>query len=91
MTVTAFRYFALSVLFIGFNIFGSAFFTTLNNGAVSATISFLRTLLFQIACVLILPVFFGLNGVWYSLLAAEILATAVTIAFYVIKQKDYNY
>lgn len=91
MTVTAFRYFALSVLFIGFNIFGSAFFTALNNGAVSAAISFLRTLLFQIACVLILPAFFGLNGVWYSLLVAEILATAVTLAFYVIKQKDYNY
>lgn len=91
MTVSAFRFYALSVLFSGFSVFGSAFFTALNNGAVSATISFLRTLLFQIACVLILPIFFGLNGIWYSLFVAEIFAMIVTFAFYIIKRKDYNY
>lgn len=91
MTITAFHFYALSVLFSGFNIFGSAFFTALNNGVVSATISFLRTLLFQIASVLILPVFFELNGIWYSLFIAEILAIIVTFAFYVIKRKDYHY
>lgn len=91
MTVSAFKFYALSVLFSGFSVFGSAFFTALNNGAVSATISFLRTLLFQIACVLILPIFFGLNGIWYSLFVAEIFAMLVTVAFYIIKRKDYNY
>lgn len=91
MTITAFHFYALSVLFSGFSIFGSAFFTALGNGIVSASISFLRTLLFQIASVLILPVFFGLNGVWYSLFVAEILAMIVTFVFYVIKRKDYHY
>lgn len=56
-----------------------------------AAISFLRTLLFQIASVLILPVFFQLDGVWYSLFVVEILAMIVTFAFYVIKRKDYHY
>lgn len=91
MTVTAFRFYAISVLFSGFSIFGSAFFTALNNGFVSATISFLRTLVFQIAAVLILPVFFDLNGVWYSLFVAEILASIVTFAFYRGKRAAYHY
>lgn len=91
MTVSAFHYYAISVLFSGFNIFGSAFFTALNNGVVSATISFLRTLLFQIASVLILPVFFELNGVWYSLFAAEILASIVTFTFIIKKKNVYHY
>lgn len=91
MTVRAFHFYSLSVLFSGFSIFGSAFFTALNNGIVSAIISFMRTLLFQIASVLILPAFFDLNGVWYSLFIAEILATAVTLTFYFVKRKEYNY
>lgn len=57
MTVTAFRFYAVSVLFSGFSIFGSAFFTGLNNGLVSAVISFLRTLVFQVVAVLVLPIF----------------------------------
>lgn len=61
------------------------------NGVVSAAISFLRTLLFQIASVLILPLLFGLNGIWYSLFVAEILATAVTLTFYVLKRNQYHY
>lgn len=91
MTVTAFRFYSISVLFSGFNIFGSAFFTALNDGLVSAVISFLRTLVFQIATVLILPVFFELNGVWYSLFIAEILSFAVTLTFYITKRKTYHY
>ena len=91
MTVTSFHYFAVSVLFSGFNIFGSAFFTALNNGVVSAAISFLRTLVFQIASVLILPIFFGLDGVWYSLFVAEMLASAVTFTFIARKKKIYHY
>lgn len=91
LTVTAFRYYAVSVLFSGVSIFGSAFFTALNNGIISAAISFLRTLVFQIAAVLILPIFFGLNGVWYSLFVAEILAAIVTLVFYRAKQRAYHY
>lgn len=91
ITVRAFHFYAISVLFSGFSIFGSAFFTALNNGVVSALISFLRTLLFQVATVLILPIFFDLNGVWYSMFLAEILATIVTLIFYITNKKKYNY
>lgn len=91
MTVTAFHFYALSVLFSGFSIFGSAFFTALSNGVVSAAISFLRTLVFQIASVLILPLRFELNGVWYSLVVAEFLAMLVTLAFYIAKRNEYHY
>lgn len=91
MTETAFRFYSFSVLFSGFNIFGSAFFTALNDGPVSATISFLRTLIFQIVTVLALPVFFELNGVWYSLFVAEILSAIVTTGFYIAKRKTYHY
>lgn len=91
LTTTAFHYYAFSVLFSGFNIFGSAFFTALNDGLVSAAISFLRTLVFQVAMVLILPIFFDLNGIWYSLAAAEFLAFLITFLFIVSKKKVYHY
>lgn len=91
MTVTAFRFYSLSVLFSGFNIFGSAFFTALGNGGVSAAISFLRTLLFQTTSVLILPKFFDLNGIWCSFAVAEIFAMLVTITFYITQRKKYHY
>ncbi len=91
MTVSAFQFYAVSVLFSGFSIFGSAFFTALNNGVVSAIISFLRTLLFQVAAVLILPMIWGIDGVWYSQFAAEILAMIVTLFFYHAKRKTYHY
>jgi putative MATE family efflux protein len=91
MTVDAFRFYAVSVLFSGFSIFGSAFFTALGNGTVSATISFLRTFLFQVMSVLILPVFWGVDGIWYSLFVAEMLAMAVTALFYHTNRKKYHY
>ena len=91
ITITAFRFYAMAVLFSGFSVFGSAFFTALNNGIVSATISFLRTIVFQIVAVLVLPIFFDLNGVWYSLALAEILATAVTLVFYKAQRSRYHY
>ena len=91
LTVTAFRYFAVAELFIGFNMFGSSFFTALNNGAVSGVLSFLRTLAFQIGAVLILPAIFGLDGVWYSLFAAEILSSLVTVSFFLAMRKRYGY
>lgn len=91
MTQTAFQFYAISVLFSGFNIFGSAFFTALNNGFVSAAISFLRTFLFEVVTVLILPQLFALNGVWYSLFAAELLSVFVTAAFFVRNRRRYAY
>lgn len=91
MTATAFRFYSVSVLFSGFSIFGSAFFTALNDGFVSAAISFLRTMLFQAVAVLVLPIIFGIDGIWYSLFTAEILAMAVTFAFFAANRKKYHY
>ena len=91
MTERAFMIYSLSFLVMGVNIFGSSFFTALNNGLVSAAISFLRTLLFQIAAVLILPELFGLDGVWLAVVTAELMALAVTIAFFVKMRNRYGY
>ena len=91
MTVNAFHIFSLSFIFSGFAIFVSSMFTALGSGLISAAVSFLRTLVFQISAVFILPVFFGLSGVWASMLAAEILATAVAAVFCAAKRKKYLY
>ena len=91
LTVHAFGIYALSFLFSGFAIFGSAFFTALNDGLTSALISFLRTMLFQSAAVLIMPLIWGLDGIWYSVVAAEILAVLVSLAFMAGKRKKYKY
>ncbi len=91
MTVHAFRLFSLTFLISGFNIFISSFFTALNNGAISAAVSFLRTLVFQMLAVLILPDLFGVDGVWWSIAAAEIPAFAVSLAFLFGKREKYHY
>lgn len=91
LTVRAFSIFAFSFLFSGFAIFGSAFFTALNNGLVSAAISFLRTLVFQVSAVLILPLIWDVDGIWMSIAAAEILATAVMFIFLKANKKKYQY
>lgn len=83
--------YSLSFLITGINIFGSAFFTALGNGVVSAAISFLRTLLFQIAAVLILPLFLGLDGIWLAIAAAEFFALIVTVGFFIKHGKYYHY
>lgn len=91
MTCRGFKLYCLSFLINGFNAFGSAFFTALNNGLVSAVISFLRTLVFQIAVVLILPLILGLDGIWLAVTAAELLALTVTAGFFVKERKRYGY
>ena len=91
ITLRGFIIYAVSYLFAGFNIFGSSFFTALNNGGVSAIISFLRTLVFQTLCVLILPEILQLDGVWLSIIVAEALSTLVTVIFLIAKRKKYNY
>lgn len=91
MTSRGFKIYSLAFIIWGFNIFGSAFFTALNNGLVSAIISFLRTLVFQIIVVIILPIFLGLDGIWFSSVAAEILSLFVTAAFLIANRKKYHY
>ncbi len=91
MTLHAFFIFAFSFLFAGFAIFGSAFFTALGDGLTSALISFLRALVFQVAAVLLLPLIWGLNGIWFSIVAAEIAAVIVSALFLAGKRKKYHY
>lgn len=91
MTTHAFAIFSFSFLFSGFVISGSSFFTALNDGLTSALISFLRTLVFQVAAVLLFPLLWGLDGIWFSIVAAEIMAVLATIFFLLKKQKKYGY
>lgn len=91
MTVHAFNIFSFSFLMSGFAIFGSSFFTALNDGLASALISFFRTLIFQSAAVIIFPLIWGLDGIWMSVVMAEVMAVVVTAAFLIIKRKKYNY
>lgn len=91
MTSNAFRIYAVSFLICGFNIYSSSFFTALNNGMVSAIISFMRTLVFQILSVLILPMVLGLNGIWLSITVAEVLSLIVTITFLIKNKEKYHY
>lgn len=91
LTLQAFSIFSFSFFFSGYAIYGSSFFTALNNGLISTAISFLRTLVFQIAAVLIFPMVWGVDGIWLSCVAAEMMAVAVTALFLKIKQKEYRY
>ena len=90
-SVYAFRIASFAYLFTGMAIFGSAFFTALNNGQVSALISFLRTFVFELGAVLILPVMFGMDGIWYSIVFAELMAAAVGSIFMSVLRKKYHY
>ena len=91
LTVHGFYIFAVSFLFVGFAIFFSGFFTALNDGLTSAIISFLRTLVFQIAAVMLLPLIWGIDGIWWSIVVAELMAAVVGLIFLVIKRKKYQY
>lgn len=91
MTVRGFRVHSFSFLLCGFCIFGSSFFTALNNGPVSAIISFLRTVVFQVSAVLILPVLLGIDGIWLSVSVAELAALLVTVVFLVKLKNRYRY
>ena len=91
LTRRGFLLYSFSFLFAGFGILGSSFFTALGNGVGSAAISFLRTLVFQVAAVLILPLLWGVDGIWLSVTAAELLATAVTFLFLFGMRKKYKY
>lgn len=91
MTKKGFILYSLSFVVMGLNIYGSSFFTALGNGLISALISFLRTLLFQIAAVLVLPIFLELDGIWISIVVAEVMALTVTGILLVMNKKKYGY
>ena len=91
LTVSGFKIFALCFLFMGFAIFGSGFFTALSDGLTSAIISFLRTMVFEVLAVLLLPLLIGIDGIWYSVVIAELMACVLSILFIIIKKKRYNY
>nr|WP_306812192.1 MATE family efflux transporter [Frisingicoccus caecimuris] len=91
MTLRGFMIYSFSFLFSGMAIFGSSFFTALNDGLISALISFLRTLVFQVAAVLIFPLIWGIDGIWVSIVAAELMAVSVTVMFLLMKRKKYHY
>lgn len=91
MTVHAFRIFAAAYLFMGMAIFGSAFFTALNNGGVSALIAFLRTVVFEFGAVLLLPTIMGVDGIWSSIVVAELMASTCALLFMAALRKKYKY
>lgn len=91
LTAHGFRIYAISFMLAGFNIYASSFFTALNNGLISALISFGRTLVFQILSVLILPIFFDINGIWSSIVVAEVLALVLSAVCFIKFRKKYHY
>ncbi len=90
-TVHAFRLYSISFLFCGFSIFSSSLFTALNNGLVSALISFARTLFFQVVCILLIPYILGTDGIWLSTTVAEIAAFVFSLFFVFSNKKKYGY
>ncbi len=91
VTEHAFIIFACSYLLSGFNIYASSFFTALNNGAISAAVSFMRTLVFQTGAVLILPLILGIDGIWWAVTVSEVMACLISVVFLVVKRKKYHY
>lgn len=91
LTCRAFMIYSFSFLFGGFAVFSSGFFTALNDGLTSALISFLRTLVFQIAAVLLLPLIWDIDGIWISIVVAEAMAMVVACFFLRLKRKKYRY
>lgn len=91
MTTHAMRIYSISFLFMGFNIFTSSFFTALNNGLISAIVSFARTLIFQIGAVLLLPLAVGIEGIWSAIIVAEGLAMVMDVIFLIVYRKKYGY
>ena len=91
LTTYAMRIYMISFLLCGFNMFASAWFTALNNGPVSALISFTRTLVFELGCVFLLPALLGIDGIWLAVNVAEVLALALSAALVLSLRKRYGY
>lgn len=91
LTTRGMRLYGISFLIFGINIFASSFFTSLNNGLISAVISFVRTLVLQVITIIVVPIFFGVDGVWLSVLVAEVLSLVVSVIFIFAKRNTYHY
>ncbi len=91
VTLMGFRMYSISFIIMGFSVWGSSFFTALNNGVVSAVLSFLKTMVFEVASVIILPFILGKNGIWLSISLAELMALMLTAFFIVRNRKKYHY
>lgn len=91
LTKMAFRIYSVTFLFCGLNIYGSSFFTALNNGVISAVLAFVRTLIFQVACILLFPVILGSNGIWMASPASEIFTAILTAICFIVLRKRYKY
>ena len=91
LTTRAFRLYGLSFLIMGFNVYASSFFTALGDGVTSALISFLRTLLFQVAAVLLLPLLLGIDGIWLAVTAAELAALLVSTGLFITRDQQFHY
>ena len=91
LTLRGFKIYSLAFLFAGMAIFGSSFFTALNNGLISALLSFLRTIVFEVSGVFLIPIIFGIDGIWMAIVVANGLAAVVTILFLLANRKRYHY
>lgn len=91
MTANGLRLYSICFIFVGFNMFCSSMFTALNNGLISAISSFARTLVFQISCILVLPIWWGLNGIWLATVVAEFLTFILSAVLFIVNNKRYNY
>ena len=91
MTKRGFAIYSLSFIVMGLNIYASSFFTALGIGLISAVLSFLRTLLFQLVCVLVLPILWGLDGIWLSIVDAESIALILSFIMLKAYKKKYGY
>ncbi len=91
LTSVAFCLFSTRYCLSGFNIFSSSFFTALNNGGVSAVISFMRNLVFQLSAVILLPMIFGASSIWFSMTVCEIFSLAICVFFLITQNKKYHY
>lgn len=91
LTVHAFRLYSFAFIFSGIAIYSSGFFTALNNGLISAILSLLRSLVFQVTFVFLLPVLFGVDGIWWAMFATEVGASTMAVLFFIAKCKKYQY
>lgn len=91
MTIRGFAVFSVSFLFSGYAIFASSFFTALNDGVTSALISILRTFLFQITAIIVFPMIWGIDGIWWSIVAADVSSVAIATVFLAAKRKRFRY
>jgi len=91
LTIRAIRIYMLSFLICGLNMFASAWFTALNNGIISAISAFVRTFIFELGCVFILPTFFGVDGIWNAVNVAEVCALLFSAFLITAFSKKYGY